>query len=134
MIHDVHVENSRLLRSLHTSPVSGTNLLARAHFLNYSWCTWSFHSFPNQWLLKFTPVGRRNLWYKDNVDKNVVFGEALTNVTASTILKLQWVTDQINRDRNNAEENNPLKKMLILLLHEDNTILRTFQLNLIIRQ
>lgn len=39
------------------------------------------------------------------MDRNAVSDEALTSVTASTFLKLQWVTDQINDDHIDAEEN-----------------------------
>ena len=40
------------------------------------------------------------------MDRNSVLSdEALTIVTASTFLKLQWVTDQINDDHIDAEEN-----------------------------
>ena len=39
------------------------------------------------------------------MDRNAVSDETLTSVTASTFLKLQWVTDQINEDHIDAEEN-----------------------------
>ena len=39
------------------------------------------------------------------MDRNAVSDEALTGVIASTLLELQWVTNQINDDHIDAEEN-----------------------------
>ena len=98
---------------------------------SYSWCTWTSRFFPNQRFINFTQVGRRNRWYKDNVDRNVVSDEALTSVTSSSLLKLKLVTDQINDDHNDAEENNPWKSSnyaLFLLMKRTmyNTKLKLF--------
>ena len=126
---------SRHLRSLHTSPVSASNLLARKHLSNFHYELFMVHLnlslFPNQRFMKLTQVGRRNCWYKDNVDRNVVSDEALTSVTSSSLLKLKLVTDQINDDHNDAEENNPWKSSnyaLFLLMKRTmyNTKLKLF--------
>ena len=50
------------------------------------------------------------------MERNVVSDEASTSATASTLMKLQLVPDQIiDDDHNGVEENNPLKKVLNML-------------------
>ena len=79
--------------------------------------------------MKLTQVDCRNRWYKDNVDRNVVSYEALTSVTGCTLLKLHWVTGQINDDHNDAVENITLEEnadYALFLLLWTNTKLKLF--------
>ena len=51
------------------------------------------------------------------MDRNVVSDEALTSVTSSSLLKLKLVTDQINDDHNDAEENTLEESALMLFYY-----------------
>ena len=75
------------------------------------------------------------------MDRNVVSYEALTSVTGCTLLKLHWVTGQINDDHNDDVENITIEEnadyalfFTLMNQHKVKTILRTCHPNQMIRQ